>query len=522
MKNPTPSFLANGGETGALIESIDWSRHPLGPIESWPAALCTTLSIILHSRFPMFIFWGKDLICFYNDAYRPSLGNEGKHPSAMGNYAAEVWPEIWPTIKPQIDQVMRGNGSTWHEDQFLPIFRNGKMEDVYWTYSYSPVIGEAGLVEAVLVICHETTHKVQADQELKNAYKEKNQIMERISDGFFATDRNWIVKYWNPRAEQITGIHKEQIEGRYLWDVFQNAIDTPFYSFYLDALQHNRTGTIEAYFEPLDIWVEETLFPSDSGVSVYIKDITLRKKQESEMSDLTQALSGKAREMEEQNAELQQFVYAVSHDLKEPLRMVNNFLKLLEAKYNSQLDDTARQYIHFATDGSARMRILIDDLLEYSRASRLQPDRSMVDMQDLFAEIIKDNDHLVKEKGAEISFGSLPVISADRTRMRQLLQNLLSNAIKYQPADQQPVINLEALQLNEQWQFCMTDNGIGIAPEYFEKIFMIFQRLHNKSEFAGTGIGLALCKKIVEQHGGRIWVESEKDKGSQFYFTINK
>jgi light-regulated signal transduction histidine kinase (bacteriophytochrome) len=240
------------------------------------------------------------------------------------------------------------------------------------------------------------------------------------------------------------------------------------------------------------------------------------------MNQLTQALSGKASEMEEQNAELQQFVYAVSHDLKEPLRMVNNFLKLLEAKYNSQLDDTARQYIHFATDGSARMRILIDDLLEYSRASRLQPDRSMVDMQDLFAEIIKDNNHLVKEKSAEISFGSLPVISADRTRMRQLLQNLLSNAIKYQAAGQHPQIRLEAEQLTDSWQFCMEDNGIGIAPEYFEKIFMIFQRLHNKTEFAGTGIGLALCKKIVEQHGGRIWVESQKDRGSKFYFTINK
>jgi PAS domain S-box-containing protein len=520
MQQANPVFLDGGGETGAIIRSINWADTPLGNYDQWPPGLCTALSIILNSHFPMFLFWGPHLICFYNDAYRPSLGNEGKHPAAMGRPAAEVWPEIWADIKPQIDQVMSGGEATWHEDQLLPIFRNGQMEEVYWTYSYSAVKDETGKVSGVFVTCNETTEKVKAGQDLKKAYEEKNQILESISDGFFVTDRNWTVTYWNQQAEKITGVKRDTIIGKNLWHIFSNAIDTPFYTFYLDAVRQNKPGTIEEFFAPLDVWVEETIYPSPQGCSVYIKDITLRKKQEASLNQLTGELSKKAEDLEAQNAELQQFVYAVSHDLKEPLRMVSNFLKLLENKYAGKLDDTAQQYIHFATDGAVRMRILIDDLLEYSRASRLQPEKTEVDTAQLLADIIKQHQPLLDEKEATIHYKELPVVYADRTRLRQVFQNLITNALKYQPPGRKPVVEITGEKKNNRWQFSVTDNGIGIEKAYFDKIFMIFQRLHNRTEYPGTGIGLALCKKIVEQHGGRIWVESEPGKGSTFYFTL--
>lgn len=155
------NFLKGGGETAELLASIDWSNTSLGAIEWWPQSLRTTLSIILHSKFPMFLFWGPDLICFYNDAYRPSLGNEGKHPYALGSRGEDVWPEIWHIIKPLIDQVMTGGEATWNEDQLIPIYRNGKLEDVYWTFSYSPVNDENGDVGGVFVTCSETTQKVE-------------------------------------------------------------------------------------------------------------------------------------------------------------------------------------------------------------------------------------------------------------------------------------------------------------------------------------------------------------------------
>ena len=154
---------------GKLIRSYNWSGTGLRPPATWPQSLRTTLAILLNSRFPMFLFWGSEAICFYNDAYRPSLGNDGKHPKALGSPGSEIWAEIWKDIKPQIDAILAGGDATWHEDQLLPIFRNGKLEDVYWTYSYSPVIDESGLPAGVFVTCTETTKTVQVIQELKNS-----------------------------------------------------------------------------------------------------------------------------------------------------------------------------------------------------------------------------------------------------------------------------------------------------------------------------------------------------------------
>src|SRR5688572_8238234 len=153
-------FVHGGGEMGELTRNKDWSSSAIGPLDSWPVSLRTVLSIILTSKFPMFLWWGKDLIQFYNDAYRPSLGNDGKHPGALGQNGADCWTEIWPTIKPLIDQVLDSGEATWSEDQFIPIYRNGQLEDVYWTFGYSPVFDDNNQVGGVLVTCTETTKNV--------------------------------------------------------------------------------------------------------------------------------------------------------------------------------------------------------------------------------------------------------------------------------------------------------------------------------------------------------------------------
>ncbi|GAA3768383.1 hypothetical protein GCM10022423_21870 [Flavobacterium ginsengiterrae] len=171
MNNKNYDFLAKGGEMGLLTRTKDWSKTPVGAIENWPQSLCTTLGILLNSKFPMFLFWGPEHICFYNDAYRPSLGNDGKHPHILGQKGAEYWPEIWHFIGPLIDQVLSEGEATWHEDLFLPIYRNGKMEDVYWTFSYSPVKNDDGNIEGVLVICTETTDKVNIRKNLEESNK---------------------------------------------------------------------------------------------------------------------------------------------------------------------------------------------------------------------------------------------------------------------------------------------------------------------------------------------------------------
>lgn len=181
--NTNYDFLANGGEMGKLTRAKDWSKTSVGTIENWPQSLRTTLGILLNSKFPMFLFWGQDHICFYNDAYRPSLGNNGKHPSILGEKGAEYWPEIWDFIKPLIDQVLQKGEATWHENQLLPIYRNGKMEDVYWTFSYSPVNDENGKTNGVLVICNETTNQILTQKKLAESERRFRNTVKQLPLG---------------------------------------------------------------------------------------------------------------------------------------------------------------------------------------------------------------------------------------------------------------------------------------------------------------------------------------------------
>ncbi len=204
------SFLSGGGEMGALIRSKDWSVTSLGTPNTWPQSLRTSLGILLNSKFPMFLFWGKEFTCFYNDAYRPSLGINGKHPGILGRPGEMAWPDIWHIIKPLIDQVMSGGDATWSEDQLIPIYRNGKMEDVYWTFSYSPVIDEAGEIAAVFVTCTETTDKVKLVKELKEREDQLNFIIDAAE---LATwDINTITNdaIGNKRMKQWLGIPEEE------------------------------------------------------------------------------------------------------------------------------------------------------------------------------------------------------------------------------------------------------------------------------------------------------------------------
>ena len=253
-----------------------------------------------------------------------------------------------------------------------------------------------------------------------------------------------------------------------------------------------------------------------------LHDITRLKAHEQELKELNNDLQKQAKELAASNAELEQFAYIASHDLQEPLRMVTSFLNQLEKKYKDRLDERAEQYIHFATDGAARMRRIISDLLEYSRVGRLNYDFEEIDLNELLSQIIQLHENLIRESGAKLHFKKLPHIYAAKTPIQRLLSNLITNAIKYRKKGMQPEIFIEVKDFQSEWEISVKDNGIGINPQFFNKIFVIFQRLHSKDEYSGTGIGLAICKKIVENHGGRIWVTSEEGKGSNFHFSIQK
>lgn len=234
------------------------------------------------------------------------------------------------------------------------------------------------------------------------------------------------------------------------------------------------------------------------------------------------ALEQKIQELAVSNQELEQFAYIASHDLQEPLRMIDSFLSLLEKRYAHQLDYKAKQYIHFATDGARRMRQVILALLDFSRVGKAQEKLSSFSLTEVLEETLALKSQLIQEKHAVIEYTDLPTLKSYRVPVQQVLQNLIENALKYSKADQQPMIKVHAKEHPTEWEITVQDNGIGISPKYHHKIFVLFQRLHLRHEYSGTGIGLAIVKKIVEGLGGKVWVDSDEDTGSTFGFTLKK
>lgn len=251
------------------------------------------------------------------------------------------------------------------------------------------------------------------------------------------------------------------------------------------------------------------------------QNITRRKDDEALMIELNNRLKQRADELAASNVELERFAYVASHDMQEPLRMITSFLQLFKKKYQNQIDETAEQYLHFVMDGADRMKRLITDLLEYSRIGSNKGILETIDTAALMQEVEEVFVNRIAECEATIICKGLPVIRGNKTQLFQLFQNLVGNALKY-IGNEKPVVIVEGLEEEQQFLFLVSDNGIGIKPMFFEKIFVLFQRLHHKHQYGGTGIGLSVCKKIVEKHGGKIWVTSEPDKGSTFYFTISK
>ena len=240
---------------------------------------------------------------------------------------------------------------------------------------------------------------------------------------------------------------------------------------------------------------------------------------EKRVAERTEELAERARDLARSNSELQQFAYVASHDLQEPLRMVASFTQLLAKRYGDKLDDDARDFINYAVDGATRMQTLISDLLSYSRVGTQARPFESTDCDAVLERVLVNLRLAIDESGATIVQDPLPVVLGDPQQIGQLFQNLIANAIKFR-GTQPPCVQIHAQRHGSDWCISIRDNGIGVAPEQADRIFVIFQRLHTKTEYPGTGIGLAVCKKIVERHGGRIWVESNPGAGSAFCFTL--
>ena len=373
-------------------------------------------------------------------------------------------------------------------------------------------------------VVRDITARKRAEEAVAASEARLRAILDTAADGIVTVDAWGRIDSFNAAAEAMFGGKAAAVVGQNVGTLIGPPADGPgpaglgptMRAGDLEGLvggEHALTGRRpDGGTFPLDLAVSELRVGGERLFTCLMRDITARKASE-------QALAKRAEELARSNEELAQFAYVASHDLQEPLRMVASYTQLLQRRYKGQLDADADEFIAYAVDGANRMQGLIRDLLTYSRLGTQGGEFEAVDAGALVDRAIANLQAAITEAGAVVTHDALPRVVVDPTQVEQLFQNLVANAVKFR-GDAPPEVHVSATREPEGWHFVVQDNGIGIEPKYAERVFVIFQRLHTQAAYAGTGIGLAICKKIVERHGGRIWVESEPGQGAAFHFTL--
>jgi len=358
---------------------------------------------------------------------------------------------------------------------------------------------------------------------MESRYRE---LLEAAADAMVISDSAGRILLVNAQAERLFGYEREELIGQLVDILVPMKLRARHPAHRAGYHAAPRTRSMGEGLElrglrkdatefPVEIMLSPMETPDGILVTAVVRDITERKQAQEQLLQTV-------RELKRSNAELEHFAYVASHDLQEPLRMVASYTQLLAKRYKGQLDSDADDFIAFAVDGSNRMQRLINDLLAYSRAGVSVTKPRRIASEHALQGALANLQTTIEESGATVTHDALPEVTMDDTQLTQIFQNLIGNAVKYRGAEAPRVHVFATTRPGTESIFSVRDNGLGIEAQYFEKIFVLFQRLHGRSEFEGTGIGLAICKKILERLGGRIWVESQTNHGSTFHFAIPK
>ena len=404
-----------------------------------------------------------------------------------------------------------------------------KQGRVVWvSLGVSAVYGDDGTVDYTVAQFQDVTQTRQVEKALEESRTRYRTILDTLHEGVVMLEGDGQIVEANASAEKVLGLSRDELLGRTSLDPRWRAIyedGRPFPGEEHYAMQTLRTGEpcvngLMGVHKPSGelAWLLVNTSPlfltqperPDAVVASFI-DVT-------ELKESAALLARRAEQLERSNRDLQDFAYVASHDLQEPLRMVSSYVQLLERRYKDKLDEDAVEFIGYAVDGAKRMQTLINDLLAYSRVSTKGDAFVPVDLEKVLAKALSNLRLLVEEQGAVITHDPLPTLPGDATQLLQLLQNLLGNALKF--CDETPHIHISAENKGDVWQLDVRDNGIGIDEASLERVFTIFQRLHTRDVYEGTGIGLAVCRRIAERHGGQVWATSQPGEGSTFHVTL--
>lgn len=564
---------------GERMQHFNWASTTVGSPDQWSASLKSLIQLMLHSKVPMFIWWGEDLIQFYNDAYRNFLTPGNRHPDYLGQSAYQCWPEAWSIIKPLIDQVLAGEG-VWMENLMVPHYRYGKLLDTYWTFGYSPLYDTAEQPMGVLVTCTDTTQMILSQQQLEASEALNQQLFHSSPVGkvvfwgedlaiqminesmltLMGTDRSIMGK---PLAEAIPELVNTPIVER-LREVLAsgNRYSQPEEKFTFQRHGHSYTGYYQYTFTAL-----KDEFGVNTGIITTVIEITeqVRARQIAQEGErkfrqlsehLEQLVQARTLDLEVSNEELtasneelqqlneqlnlandrlQQFAYVASHDLQEPLRKIQAFSSMLSQKYVDILDDAGLDSLARMNKAGEQMSSLITDLLAYSRLISSAETFKLISLHRVLNNVLETLEFSIEQTRASIYLEPLPTLRGDEMQLGQLFQNLISNALKFTRPGEAPVITIqtrlvsrrevpEKLKLISKASryHCISvkDQGVGFDSQYADRIFVVFERLHSKQEFSGTGIGLAICQRVVENHGGAIVAESQPSQGAVFHVYL--
>ena len=531
MQAGVPPFAAPG-EMAERCRAFDWASTALGPVEGWSHSLRSMAGAVLASRNPMLLFWGPELVQLYNDAFRPSLGlgtgPSARHPRALGMKASEFWTDVWDVVGPQIEGVMSRGDAVWHENLYLPIERDGRLDEAWWTYSYSPVRDDDGRIAGTLVVCIETTASVRAQRDLEAERARTAGILDAMADRYYVLDAEYRFTYVNESMVRTVGLARDEMLGKVLWDLFPGALGNEI------ERQYRRVATtgVDAHFMHdysdgrLSLVAEIDLYPAaDGGLAVFWRDVTQREHEAAERERLLAEADAARKAAEAANRAKGDFLAVMSHELRTPLNAIGGYAELIDVGVHGPVTPAQRQALERIQRSQRHLLGLINGVLNYAKVDAGAVSYAFEPL--LLDDVLATCEALItpqaRAKGLTVeSAGCAPhaVVRADREKVQQILLNLLSNAVKFtEPGGR---VTLSCERGDGDYLVRVSDTGQGIPTDRLESIFQPFVQVDARltRTHEGVGLGLSISRDLARGMGGELTAANRAEGGSTFTLRL--